>query len=315
VTVGDSVQLDASNSNDDQGIVDYAWHVKLNDTWLELHGQQTSFTAQGFGMYEITLVARDSSGNAGTDERSVLSLVAGMDMPSQATWTSTPLGQDVPFNVMTFVYGAALLSCVIFIGGLFSKGFKHEIQKGTAKTLFFAPVSVTNMVFAKMLYPLAMGPIFIFPLVLISTLPLQQDLGEVFMITLVSYLMTALILASAAYGSCLLYVITKRMTLQPTTLARTFMYLSVLATLTVFMGLSFLMDQWLATDMWSGIYGELGSGVAMFSPFHQGGILISNMLLGTTQSLDWFVFAIPAVLIVAGAVVSTKLYPDLFSRE
>ena len=315
VNIGDTVQLDASDSNDNQGIAEYTWYIKLNNTRMRLDGQQASFTAERFGMYEILLVVKDGSGNAGTNESGVLSLVAGMDIPSGATWTSTPLGQDVPFNVMTFVYGAAMLACVIFMGGLFSKGFAYEIQKGTAKTLFFAPISVTNMIFAKMLYPLAISPIFIFPLMLISTIPLHQDMQGVLMITLVSYLMTALIMASAAYGSCLLYAVTKRMSIKPTALARMFMYLSILATLTVFVGLAFLMDMWMTTDMWSGMYAELGSNIAMFSPFHQGGILISSMLLGTTQSVDWFVFAIPAVLIIAGALVSRKLFPDLFSRE
>jgi len=315
VNIGDTVQLDASGSSDNQGISEYTWYVKLNNTRMKLNGQQTEFTAQGFGMYEVVLVVKDQAGNAGTTEGQVLSLVAGMEMPSQATWTSTPLGQDVPFNVLIFVYGAALLACVIFIGGLFSKGFAYEIQKGTAKTLFFAPISVTSMIFAKLLYPLVLAPIFIFPLMLISTLPLGQDIMDVFVITLVSYLMTVLILVSAAYGSCLIYAATKRMSIKPTALARMFMYLSLIATLTIFVGLAFLMDQWMTTDMWSGMYAEVGSGVAMFSPFHQGGIIISNMLLGTTQSPDWFVFAIPAVLIVAGALVSRKLFPDLFSRE
>jgi|GEM_PF-1347373 len=315
VNAGDSVQLDASRSNDDQGIVDFVWYVRLNDTMTVLHGQQTSFTSQGFGMYEIVLAAKDQAGNVGVAEAQILSLVTGMDVPSLASWTSTPLGQDIPFNVLTFVYGAALLACVIFVGGLFSKGFAYEIQKGTAKTLFFAPVSVTNMLFAKMLYPLVLSPIFIFPLMLISTLPLHQPMNEVFTITLVSYLMTALVMASAAYGSCLIYVGTKRMSIKPTAMTRMFMYLSLIATLAVFVGLAFLMDQWMATDMWTGMYADAGSQIATFSPFHQGGILISSMLLGTAQSPDWLVFIIPLVLIAGGAAASRKLFPDLFSRE
>ncbi len=314
VTIGDIIHLGVSNSSGG-GTTQYFWIVKLNATTIRMNGQDASFTASDFGMYEITLVARDNVGNAATDNRGVLSLAAGMEMPSAASWTSTPFGEDIPFNVLTFVYGAALLACVIFVGGLFSKGFAYEIQKGTAKTLFFAPISVTSMIFAKLLYPLAMAPIFIFPLMLISTLPLGQDIADVFVITLVSYLMTALILVSAAYGSCLIYVVTKRMSIKPTALARMFMYLSLIATLTIFVGLAFLMDQWMTTDMWSGMYENLGSGLAMFSPFHQGGMLISNMVLGTANSLDWFVFIIPLALIAGGAVVSRKLFPDLFARE
>lgn len=315
VNIGDTVRLDASGSSDDHGISDYLWFVKLNNTMTKLTGQQSSFTATGFGMYDITLVARDQAGNAATQESEVLSITSGMKAPSGVTWMSTPLGKDIPFNVLTFIYGAALLSSVIFIGGLFSKGFAHEIMKGTAKTLFFAPVSVTNVFFAKMMYPLAIGPLFVFPLVLISTLPLKQPIGDVFMIALVSYLLTALVMASAAYGSCLIYVLTKRMSIKPTTLARSFMYLSLVATLSVFTGLAFLFDQWLTTDMWSGMYADLGTKLAMFSPFHQGGMLLSNMLTGTAWTLDIWVFAIPVVLIVGGIFASRKLYGDIFARE
>jgi len=315
VNIGDQVYLDASGSTDDQGISEYVWYVKLNDTMIRLTGPQASFTARGFGMYEIIFVAKDQAGNAAIIERSVLSLSTGMEMPSEVSWTSTPLGQDVPLNVLTFVYGASLLACVIYIGGLFSKGFAHEIQKGTAKTLFFAPVSVTNMVFAKMLYPLAIGPAFIFPLILVSMLPLKQPASEVFMVALVSYLLVGLVMASAAYGSCLIYAATKRMSIKPTALARSFMYLSLVATVTIFAAFAFLLDQWTGDNTWTEANEDLGPKVAMFSPFHQGGVLLSNMLLGSAQSPDWIMFVIPLALIAGGVVVSLRLYPDLFSRE
>jgi ABC-type transport system involved in multi-copper enzyme maturation permease subunit len=265
-------------------------------------------------MYEITLVVRDQGGNAGTIETGVLSISAGMEQPSQVRWDSTPFEQDVPLNVLTFAYGAALLASVIYIAGLFSKGFAHEIQKGTAKTLFFAPVSVTNLVFAKVLYPIIIGPLFILPLVLISLSPLEQDPNEILIVGLVSYLLSVLLMLSAAYGSCMIYAATKKMTIKPTALARAFMYLSLLATLTVFQGLAFMFDQWMETDLWN-TYGDLGSSIAMFSPFHQGGLLLSNMLMNTGPAPDWIVFLIPLALIVGGVVLSRRLYPDLFSRE
>jgi hypothetical protein len=312
VTIGDTIHLGVGSSD---GGMDYIWFIKLNDTVTRMQSQDVSFSADGFGMYEILLVVRDNTGNAATDETGILSLASGMDVPSLATWSSTPFGQDIPFNVLTFVYGCALLACVIFIGGLFSKGFVYEIQKGTARTLFFAPISVTNMVFAKLLYPVVIGPIFIFPLMLISTIPLGQDMMDVLMITLVSYALTVLVLISAAYGSCILYMMTKRMSMKPTALARMFMYLSLIATLAIFVGVAFLMEQWTGADMWGGTYQMLGTDLAMFSPFHQGGVLLSNMLLGTVQPLDWVVFVIPAVLIAGGIAASRKLFPDLYARE
>jgi len=314
VYIGDEVNLDASMSSDDGPIESYTWYIKLNNTMFSRSGSQASFTATGFGMYEITLIVRDQGGNAGTRETGVLSISAGMEQPSQVRWGSTPFEQDVPLNVLTFAYGAALLASVIYIGGLFSKGFAHEIQKGTAKTLFFAPVSVTNLVFAKVLYPITLGPLFILPLVMISLSPLEQEPSEILIVGLVAYLLSVLLMVSAAYGSCMIYAATKKLTIKPTALARAFMYLSLFATLTVFQGLAFVFDQWMETDLWN-TYGDLGSSIAMFSPFHQGGLLLSNMLMDASQTPDWIVFVIPLALIVGGVTLSRRLYPDLFSRE
>lgn len=315
IHIGDTVTLDASGSSDDRGIAEYVWYIQLNNTRTRLTGQTTSFVAKGFGSYEIKLVVKDQAGNAGTDERSVLALTAGMKEPSRISWTSTPLGQDIPFNVLTFVYGTALLSSVIYLGGLFAKGFSHEVQKGTAKTLFFAPISVTNMIFAKLLYPLAIGPLFMFPLLIISLLPLQRDPMQVLEIGAVSYVFTAMVLVSAAYGSCMIYAVTKRMSVKPTVVARSFMYLSLVGTITVFAGLAFLFDRWFSTDSWNKMYEELGPKIAMFSPFHQGGLVVQNLVLGTPLNIDWIAFIIPVALIAGGILASRRLYGDIFSRE
>jgi hypothetical protein len=315
VHVGDTVTLDASASSDEQGIAEYVWYVQLNNTRTRLTGQTTSFVANGFGNYDIKLVVKDHAGNAGTDERSVLALTQGMKEPSMVSWMSTPLGQDIPFNVLTFAYGTSLLASVIYLGGLFAKGFSHEVQKGTAKTLFFAPISVTNMIFAKLLYPLAIGPLFIFPLLVISLLPLQQNPTQILEIGAVSYIFTALVLISAAYGSCMIYAVTKRMSVKPTVIARSFMYLSLVGTLAVFSGLAFLFDNWFSTDTWTETSDKIGPNIAMFSPFHQGGLVVQNLIFGGSLSLDWIVFVIPVALIAGGILASRKLYGDIFSRE
>jgi hypothetical protein len=44
-------------------------------------------------------------------------------------------------------------------------------------------------------------------------------------------------------------------------------------------------------------------------------MFLSNMLVGTTWTLDIWVFAIPAILIIGGILASRKLYGDIFSRE
>jgi hypothetical protein len=150
---------------------------------------------------------------------------------------------------------------------------------------------------------------------MISLMPLQQDPMQVLEIGAVSYVFTALVLISAAYGSCMIYAATKRMSVKPTVVSRSFMYLSLVGTLSVFAGLAYLLDQWLSTDSWNKMSEELGSKIAMFSPFHQGGLVLQNLLFGAPLRLDWIVFIIPAVLIVGGILASRKLYSDIFSRE
>ena len=174
---------------------------------------------------------------------------------------------------------------------------------------------MTTVIFSKLLYPMVIGPFFIFPLVLVSMSPFNQSAGDILMITMVSYSLAVLVMVSAAYGSCMIYQAAKRMVLKPTVVTRIFMYLSLLGTMTVFEWFSFLLDMRLNTEMWGDLYLEHGATIATFSPFHQGGVLLSDLILNSGATPDWWVFIIPAVLIVAGVAASHRLYPDLFSRE
>jgi hypothetical protein len=169
-------------------------------------------------------------------------------------------------------------------------------------------------VFSKILYPLIIGPLLIFPVVLIGLSRFNHPFSEIFMITFVSYALAAVTMVSAAYGSNMLYLAAKKMVLKPSIISRMFLYFSLIGTLTVFEWMSFLLDNWQQTDSWGNLYESYG-GIAALSPFHQGGMLLSNMLVGTTWTLDLWVFAIPAILIVGGILASRKLYGDIFSRE
>jgi hypothetical protein len=314
-TVGQSVELTASDVYDMEGAVAaHVWYIKHNNTLTVLTGQTVEFTPTEWGMYEFRYLARDDAGNAQVREGGIISFPLGVDA-SGVAWNATPFDLDISFNLLSFAYGIALLASVIFVGGLFAKGFAHEIQKGTLKILFFGPISVTTMIFSKILYPIIVAPIFIFPLTLVALSPLQQDTGDILMITLVAYILSVITMVAAAYGSCLIYIGAKRMVLKPTVVSRMFLYFSLLGTMTVFEWMSFLFDNWFATEMFGDIYADYGGIAAFLSPFHQGGVFLSNALTGTLQSPDWIVFAIPAALIALGIVASHRLYPDLFSRE
>ena len=313
VKVGDTVQLSSRDSTDNQGISSTVWFVKHNNTIVTLNGDTVSFTASEFGPYEITLIVADGAGNYARTQGMTIATPPGMDF-STISWTSTPFDIDISFNLLTYSYGIALLASVIFVGGLFAKGFTHEITKGTVKVLFFGPISVTTMIFSKILYPLIIGPIFIFPVVFIGLSQFDQSTADVLKITLVSYLMAAVTMVSAAYGSCMIYLVAKKMVLKPSVISRMFLYFSLLGTLTVFEWLSFVLDQWQKTTGWDKMYHD-NSWIATLSPFHQGGMFLSNSLVGTHWALDLWVFIIPAALIIGGALASRKLYGDIFTRE
>jgi hypothetical protein len=313
VQIGDTVQLSSRGSNDKQSSSSTTWFVKHNNTIITLNGGTVSFTANEFGPYEVTMIVRDGSGNYGRTEGMTIATPPGMSF-STTSWTSTPFDVDISFNLLTYSYGIALLASVVFVGGLFAKGFTHEITKGTVKVLFFGPISVTTMIFSKILYPLIIGPIFIFPVVFIGLSQFDQSTADVLRITLVSYLMVAVIMVSAAYGSCLIYIAARKMVLKPSVISRMFLYFSLLGTLTVFEWLSFVLDQWQKTTSWDALYHDY-TWVAVLSPFHQGGMFLSNSLIGTHWALDLWVFIIPAVLIIGGALASSKLYGDIFARE
>ena len=315
VTLGNEVTLDGSRSSDVSGGESaYVWYIEHNATYTMMSGQVVDFEPEEWGMYHVTLLVRDAAGNYETSEREFIVAPAGVDADA-LDWTSTPFGVDVSFNLLTYAYGVALLSSVIFVGGLFAKGFSHEIQKGTIKVLFFGPISVTTTIFSKILYPIVVGPFLIFPLVLASLATFEQDPGEVFTISLVAYLLATVTMVAAAYGSCLIYAVANRMVLKPPVVSRMFLYFSVLGTLTVFEWLSLVLDTWLKVETYGDLYDKYAGSVALASPFHQGGIYLSNVIMGTTQSPDWMLFLIPALLIVFGVLASRRLYPDLFSRE
>jgi hypothetical protein len=316
VSLGDTIVLDGSDSGTVSGMItSYVWYVRHNGTYTVLEGEVVELAPTDWGMYEIILVVRNAAGNYDIAQSGTIVAPLGVEDVNALSWSSTPFGIDVSFNLLTYAYGVALLSSVIFVGGLFAKGYSHEIQKGTIKVLFFGPISVTTTMFSKILYPIAVGPFLIFPLVMFSLSTFGQDPGEIFMITMVAYLLAVTTMVAAAYGSCLIYLLVKRMVLKPSVISRMFLYFSLLGTLTVFEWLSFVMDMWLKVETYGNMYDDYGGGLALLSPFHQGGVYISSVIMDTSQSPDWGVFIIPIALIAFGVMASKKLYPDLFSRE
>lgn len=138
VNVGDTVSLGAKLMQQNVSVQSFIWFIKQNDTTVMKTGSNTTFVATEQRVYSVVLAARDMFGNVGSSEAMVIVVPANIN-PNEITWESTPFGFEMPFNLLTYAYGIALLSSVIYVGGFFAKGFTHEISKGTIKVLFFGP--------------------------------------------------------------------------------------------------------------------------------------------------------------------------------
>jgi len=313
VNVGTTVELDASETQVENGPATFTWYIEHNNSMLTLTGETASFVPEQWGPYEVKLAVRSPSGMVGTTEDGFLAFPEGVDV-NQIAWSSTPGGLDLPFNLLSYAYAIALVASVVYIGGLFAKGIAHEINKGTVRVLMSGPISVTTVIFSKILYPLILGPIFILPLVMIGLSRFGNPAGDVMLIALVAYAMSAVTMVAGAYGACILYLGVKKMLLRPSVVSRLLLYFSLLATFTVMHTGSFLVDSWFGTESWGQLAEDL-DWVTILSPFHQGGIILSQAILGTAENPDIWVFALPVAMIVLGALASRKLYTDIFARE
>jgi hypothetical protein len=318
-SVGEEVALSTSIYDNSQTIVDFIWYLSHNDTTWIRTGETSSFTAEEQGLYEVMLVVRDDSGFIGVDEATVVVYPEWVD-PNVIEWTSVPFGVEEIFgieliNLLTYAYGIAMWASISFVGGLFAKGFAHEINKGTIKILFFGPISVTTMILSKILYPMILAPFFIFPLMIITMSPFHMPLADVLLITVVAYGLSVVTMIAAAFGSCMIYATVKRLIIKPSSMSRIFLYLSLLGTLFVSAWLSKLFDMLKTQKEYLSFLPTDFGGWSALSPFHQGGMFLSNFLTGTEWTLDLWTLLIPAVLIIGGVVASKWLYGDIFSRE
>lgn len=64
ITIGTSVSLDGSGSTDNVGVSNYTWVFIYNGSAVELYGESPTFTFWTEGMFDVTLVVTDGSGNS-----------------------------------------------------------------------------------------------------------------------------------------------------------------------------------------------------------------------------------------------------------
>ncbi|HUU06990.1 MAG TPA: PKD domain-containing protein, partial [Thermoplasmata archaeon] len=67
ITIGASVTFDGSDSTDNVGVSHYSWVFVYNGSTVELYGENPTFTFWTEGIYDVTLVVTDGSGNSDSD--------------------------------------------------------------------------------------------------------------------------------------------------------------------------------------------------------------------------------------------------------
>jgi hypothetical protein len=83
--VGDITYLDASNSGDNIGIVNYTWNVSLDGSLVvTLYGENQSISFDEAGTYQVELTVKDASGNIDRDTMTITVSENPLDGPSES---------------------------------------------------------------------------------------------------------------------------------------------------------------------------------------------------------------------------------------
>ena len=110
VSLGDEVVFDGSGSDDNFGIVDFAWEFEDSGEAVTLHGEMANYTFDEGGMHEVTLTVMD----AGLNEAQDVSVVW---VDSQAPVAEAgPADMEVPEDV-PITFNASFSTDDVGIGG------------------------------------------------------------------------------------------------------------------------------------------------------------------------------------------------------
>lgn len=218
-------------------------------------------------------------------------------------------GESLPINLLDAVYGYMVLVTMVLIPVAFSSNYGGEIRKGTVRALTLYPVGVLEVTVAKLLYAAIAGFIFSFPISVLPTLGLGKPGADILGIYATAYVFSFGIVAVAAFTANAFCYATKRMYIKPPLMACLFVLYSFFLSFTIF---RVLMGA-LAGGGASGLVQGSAPLIAL-SPYHQGGLLLSQAL-GGPGSPDWAVFAIPILLLILGIWLSKRLWPDIYEKE
>jgi hypothetical protein len=233
-------------------------------------------------------------------------------------WTATGIGffvgsdpNSIFLSNTTLVHlalGYSIVVTMILIPAAFSIAYGQEITKGTVRTLTCYPVGVFEITIAKLAYAAVISFIFGLPVFLLPTVVgLGKPVGDLFAIFLVAYFATLLIVSVGAFVANSITFVTKKMYIRPTLFANLLVMFSFLITSTILNGLNLFLTYL------SPVFRALGE-LTPISLYHQGRLLLM-FVFGGTESPNWLIFLLPAPLLVLGAWLTLKLWPDIYEKE
>ncbi|MDP6155652.1 MAG: PKD domain-containing protein [Candidatus Thermoplasmatota archaeon] len=125
---GGKVHFDATQSTDNDVIVNWTWKIKSTYGTFELYGEEVSHIFDKTGVYNVALVVRDAEGNEGYDENTSFNIVVD-DNPFSDDEDS---GKEMGISTWTMILIVIFIALVFgFINILIMKKRKRNIPTNT----------------------------------------------------------------------------------------------------------------------------------------------------------------------------------------
>lgn len=262
----------------------------------------TSHRYETAGKYTARLMIRDSGGNTSFSNNVTI------------TVNKKGGGEGIPLTLLDGVYGYAVLVTMILIPTAFATSYNHEMKRGTVTTLVCYPIGVFGITIAKLLYAALVGFIFSVPVTFLPVLGIGKPTGEVFLIFLIAYILSMVIVATAAFVANAITFATKRMYLRPTALPFFLSIFSFFFTSKIFRWTSIALLSLMGRGDSAPSIVQRMLPITTLSLYHQGGLLLS-MALGGPCFPMYLTFLLPLAILLIGIWVSKKLYPDIYEKE
>lgn len=282
------------------GVGPYTYHWDLGDGNTSSEATLAHVYGGDEAHHTINLTVTDSEGN-----------VSG---PHELQVEFGGEGEDfgLPFTLLDVVYGWAVLVTMLMVSVAFIAGYNHEMKKGTVRTLFCYPVGVLDVTVAKLLYAAVIGGVLSCIVFFLATAGIDKPSGEKTTIFLTGYLLSLATVAIGALAALGGTAVIRKMVLRPTTVAFLAVILSFVCTEALLGGIGWLLG-WF-TGMDPDLLVDRFSFAIAPSPYHLGGIALSASM-GGPGTFPLSILVIPLLLIVAGAWLTSRVYPDVFEKE